>query len=518
MRLLISSTATRSSVGEVRSHGCWGILGFPSFGAIVATSTVASQVNKQRAARDIVVQVVVRLLNLALGVVVTALVARILGSAGYGQWSAIFAILGLTGYFTNFGMERVVVREAARDPEHEHEWLGAVMMLRLVLLLPVIALSLLAILLFKESQQMLLAGVIVILAMPFDGVGAMQLIFQLRVRNTVPMIVLTLKSVLWGVAVAIIFWRGGGMVALAIAMAVTNGLGSIVQTVAALRIAGRWPRPSPKRLRPLMRAGIPLGISGMLVIGYANIDQVMVLKLAGSKAAGFYAAAYRLLEQSHFVPIAVLTTMTPIIAAAWPNDRERMMRAARTTAELMAVASLGALAFAAAAATPLILLVFGGQYTPAASALPVLFGAFVFICFGYLNGSLVTALGLQRKLLFISLSALVLNVLGNLIVVPLAGFMGAAWMTLATEVLVCGMSYRLISGELGLGRPAIGRVGRTAAAALLLFGVLSALKLASDSLVLLIPAACVCYPTLLFGLRALEPADVRVLLRRGAPA
>lgn len=495
-----------------------GYIGFFSYGALVSVSTVASQVNKQRAARDIVVQVVVRVLNLALGVVVTALVARILGSAGYGQWSAIFAILGLTGYFTNFGMERVVVREAARDPDNEHEWLGAVMMLRLVLLLPVILLSLLAIVLLNESQQMLMAGVIVILAMPFDGVGAMQLIFQLRVRNTVPMLVLTLRSVLWGGAVVVIFWQGGGMVALAIAMAVTNGLGSIVQTVAALRLAGRWPRPSRKRLRPLIRAGIPLGISGMLIIGYANIDQVIVLKLAGSKAAGFYAAAYRLLEQSHFVPIAVLTTMTPIIAAAWPSDRERMLRAARTTAELMAVTSLGALAFASVAATPLILLVFGAQFTPAAPAVPVLFGAFVFICFGYLNGTLVTAMGLQRKLLVISLLALVVNVVGNLIFVPLAGFMGAAWMTLATEVVVCGASYRLIRGELELNRPGIGRVGRTAGAALLLFGVLSALKLLSDSLVVLVPAACVFYPALLFALRALEPGDVRILLRRGSIA
>jgi len=481
-------------------------------------STVARTANRQRAGRDIVVQLVARILNLGLGVVVTALVARILGSAGYGQWTTIFSILALTGYFTNFGMERVVVREAARDPEHEQEWLGAVMLLRLVLLAPVILLSLLAILLLKESNQMLASGVIVILTMPFDGVGAMRLIFQLRVRNTVPMLVLTLRSVLWGAAVVVIFNRGGDMVALAIAMAVTNGLGSIVQTIAALRLAGRWPRPSRKRLRPLVRAGIPLGISGVLIIAYANIDQVLVLKLAGSKAAGFYGAANQFLEQAHFVPIAVLTTMTPIIAASWPSDRERMLRAARTTVELLLVASLGGLALASVATTQVITLVFGSQFARAAPALPVLLGAFVFICIGYVNGSLVTAMGLQRRLLYISLLALVVNVVGNLILIPLVGFMGAAWMTLATEVVICGATYRLIRGELELHRPGVGRMGRTVVAALLLAGILSALKLASDSLALLVPAACVCYPALLFGLRALAPADVRVLLRRGTPA
>jgi len=86
-------------------------------------------------------QVGVRIVNLALGVVATALLARTLGSAGYGQWSAAIAVIALVGYFASFGMETVAIREAAREPETEHEWLGALMLLRLYMLLPVVALS-----------------------------------------------------------------------------------------------------------------------------------------------------------------------------------------------------------------------------------------------------------------------------------------------------------------------------------------------------------------------------------------
>jgi polysaccharide transporter, PST family len=483
-----------------------------------STSTAASHVGPQRAARDILVQVVIRVLNLALGVVVTALVARTLGNAGYGQLATVLAILGLTGYFTNFGTERVVIREAARDPEHEFEWLGAVMMLRLLVLVPVILLSLGAVVLIHQSQQMLIAGAILVLGMPFDGIGAMGLIFQLRVRNTVPMLVLTLRSVLWAGAVVIINSGGGGMVALAAAMAVTNGIGSIVQALAARRMAGRWPRPSRERLGTLVRVGVPLGISGVLIVAYANIDQVIVFQLAGSKAAGLYGAVYRLLEQGHFVPISVLTTMTTVIAAAWPRDRERMLRAAQTTAELMAIASFGALALVSVAATPIVRLVYGKEFLAAAPALPVLFGAFVFICFGYLNGNLLAVLGLQRKLLLISLAALVVNVVGNLILVPTTGFMGAAWMTLITEIVVWGGSLRLIVRTLQLRRPPLGRVGRTALAAVLLGGGLAVLRLAGAPLWVLIGASGLLYPGLLFGLRALRPGELRVLLRREAPA
>jgi O-antigen/teichoic acid export membrane protein len=481
----------------------------------VAATTAANQANQQRAARDIAVQVFARVLNLALGVLVTALLARALGSTDYGQWVTILAVLSLTAYFANFGMEGVVVREVSREPGSEREWLGAAMLLRLVLVVPVVALSFAAVLLLHESHQMLLAGAIVVLAMPFDGVGAMQLVFQLRIKNTVPMVVLTLRSVLWAIAVAAIFWRGGDMVALAIALAATNAAGSVVQALAARRLIGRWPRPSRGRLAPLVRAGVPLGISVVLITAYANIDQVIVFELAGGRAAGLYGAAYRVLEQAHFVPISILTTMTPIIAASWSRDRPRMLRVAGVTAELMAIVSFGALAFVAAAAVPLTRLIFGAGFAPAAPALPVLFGAFVFICFGYLNGNLLNAMGLQRKLLAISLLALVVNVAGNLLLVPLIGFMGAAWMTLVTEIVVFAASLRLIVRELELRPRGLGRIGRTLAAAALLAATLEVLRVEHASLAVLLAVACGCYPALLFGLRALSAEDLRVLRSRG---
>ena len=106
-------------------------------------STLARETTRQRAARDIAMQVLVRIGNLAIGAVVTALVVRTLGATGYGEWSTTLRRRSsLVGYFANFGMEGVALREAARDPEHEHEWIGAVMFLRLSMLAPMMLISL----------------------------------------------------------------------------------------------------------------------------------------------------------------------------------------------------------------------------------------------------------------------------------------------------------------------------------------------------------------------------------------
>jgi O-antigen/teichoic acid export membrane protein len=480
-------------------------------------SSTARQATRQRAARDVLLQVVTRVGNLALGVVVTALLARTLGNVRYGEWATLLNVLAIVGYFASLGMEKVVVREAAAHPEREQEWLGAMMLLRLGLLGPVIVLSLLAVLLLERSNQMLFAGLILVTAMPFDGTSVLGLVFQLRVNNTVPMVVLTVRSLLWAVAVAVVYWQGGGMVVLAIAMAATNAVGSIVQTVAALRILPRWPRPSRAQLVPLVRVGVPLAIAGMLIISYARIDGLIVYAISGSRAAGLYSAVYNVLDSSHFVPLSVLTTLTPIIAASWPAERERMLRVVRLAAELLSVASLGALAFAIAAATPLVRLIFGSSYVDAAPALPVLGAAFVFISFGYLQGNLLAVLGLQTRLMRISLVALAVNLVGNLILVPLTGFMGAAWMTLATEVVVCTLSLRTILRELALPLPPVGRVGRTFVAAVVLGAVLVLMRQVGAPLGALAAAACVGYPALLFGLRALAVDDLRVLLGGRTP-
>jgi O-antigen/teichoic acid export membrane protein len=459
-------------------------------------------------------QVVVRVGNLALGVVVTALVARMLGSAGYGQWSTIFVVLMLVGYIANFGLETVAVREAARDPEREHEWIGAVILLRMIVMVPAIAVSIVAIFALHESHEMLIAGLILVITMPFSGIGALRLVFQLRVNNLIPMLVITLRSILWTAAVGVIYWRGGGMIALAIALSATTAIGSIVQSVAAIKLADRRPRASRALLAPLIRESLPIGVSGLLIVAYARIDQLIVFELVGSAPAGLYGSVYNLLEQAQFIPISILTTLAPILAASWPKDRDRLLRTVRRASDLMATASFGALAFASVAATPVVRLLFGHAFVAAAPALPVLGGAFVCICFSYVNDNLLLILGLQRRRLLIGVIALVVNVAGNLVLVPLVGFMGAAWMTLATEAVVLGASAHLILKALDLPFPQPGRVGRALLAAAVLTGVLMLVRLLNGSLVVLVLASCIFYPALLFGLRALSLDDLRAVVSR----
>lgn len=472
---------------------------------------------KRRAFHDVLVQVLVRVVNLGFGVVVTVLVVRALGDAGYGQWMTIMSAFQLIGYFTSLGLEQAAVREAAAQPERAAQWVSALVVTRLMLTIPVMVAGVAAVFALQESHAMLIAGLILVAEFPFGVGSSLAVVHQLKLNNKIPMAILTANSILWGICVVIVSSTGGGLIALAVAFTAVSTVTATLQGVFAWREMPLTLRPPRATIKNLVRVGAPLGVAGLLIVAYARIDQIIVFQKAGAQEAGFYGAAYRILEQVHFVPGAVITTIAPIVAALWLTDRERMLRVATLAAELLAIASFGGLAFAIVGAEPFMTLIFGDEFAPAADALPVLGGAFVFICFGYLVANLLLVVGLAKRQIVVGLVALVLNVAGNLILVPEYGFMAAAWMTLATEVVVVGLGFTFLAARIGTSNLSAGRLPQIFAAALVLLGALELVDRLGGGLAPLIAVSLLLYPALLLALRAVSLAEVRDLAtRRGA--
>jgi O-antigen/teichoic acid export membrane protein len=193
-----------------------------------------------------------------------------------------------------------------------------------------------------------------------------------------------------------------------------------------------------------------------------------------------------------------------------------MLRVTTLAAELLAIGSLGGLAFSIVGSDPFMRLIFGAEFAPAARALPILAGAFVLICFGYLISNLLLVVGLAKRTIVTGTIALVVNVIGNLILVPKYGFMAAAWMTLITEVAVVGVALVFLLRALG-GHGLhfeLGRMPRIVLAALILLGALEGVDQLGGGLAPLVLVSLALYPALLLGLRAVSAGEVRDLVAR----
>lgn len=465
-----------------------------------------------RATRDVVRQLFGRVVNLALGVVVTAVVARALGDSGFGEWSSLLVVVQMSAYLADLGLEQVGVRRAAAEPEREAQWIGATIALRALVSLPATLISIVVVLLISNRQGMALAGLLVSTTILLSGPNTIRALLQLRLRNDVNVAVMTFSSVVWGAGAIAVSAVGGGLVQLAIVFTLTAVATTLVQIEVGLRAGAVEVIGSRHLWRPLARVGLPLAAAGLLILAYARIDQVLVLELVGAREAGLYAAVYRILEQAHFLPLTVSMTLLPLVSAAYPADPARVRELLQTTADYLAVVSLPVLGVSLAAAEPFINLLFGSEFVDAAPALPVLMGAFVLICFGYLSGNMVVVLGLQRRFVRFALFGLIFNVALNLVLLPRYGFMAAAWTTLATELLVVGLTWRIVLSDLRF-RLRLGRIARAAAAAAAMTALLLVLRAIGTPAAVLLLAAAASYPPLALACRAIGLDELRELRR-----
>ena len=463
---------------------------------------------------DIAIQVAGRFANLALGVVVTALLARTLGNENFGVWSTLFAISSLVAVVGNPGLEQVAVRCAVAEPEREPQWLGALLILRQLLSMLAMVLCIGTVALIAPNRETLIAGVVMMLSLLVAAASSLRVVFQLRVRNSYVIAVITIQSILWAVVVVWAYATSAGIVALAIGFTITTAIASLLQGALALRLTRVRFDGIRRHSAELIKVGVPVAIGGMLAVGYGQIDQILVFNIAGSQEAGYYAAAYRLFSQSSFVPVSVSTTIFALLAASFVDDTERFRTLLQTSLELLLAVAIGVFALTIVYADEIIRLLFGPGFDPAAAALPVLMGAFVLVSVGYLQDLLVIISRRQNRFVIAAAVALTLNVGLNVALIPRYGFMAAAWTTLVTEVFVVAARWLIVRSKLPAS-PVLGRIPRLALAGAALLGILLVAKRLALPLVPALVVSAAAYPALLFAVRAVRLGDIRLVLARG---
>jgi O-antigen/teichoic acid export membrane protein len=469
----------------------------------------------RRLTADIAIQIVGRALNLALGVIVTVALVRYLGESGFGKWATILSITTLVTAAGAQTIPRVVVPRAAADPEHERAWVGAMVGLQTYIAPPGTLISIVVVVLISRGTEMLVAGLIMSAIILLNVPGALGAIFQLRVRNDVSTVLSLSNSVIWTVGVLLIAAYGGGLVALAILF-----IGAQVVTQAATMALGarwiRWDWAAGKSLRrEIVRIAIPVGVFGLAVTAYNQIDQLIVFEFAGSRDAGLYGAVYRILDQAGVFPAAIVTTLAPIMAATYRTDLPRVHKLTQAGADTLAIFSFGAIAVAIAAGAPILVLLYGEGYGAAAPALVLLMVAFVLIGLGYIYGSMVVVMGIQRRVLGFALLALFVNVSLNLILVPIFGYTAAAAVTVVTEAIVLSLTVRVVAPLMEFHLRYTLMI-RTAIAAGVMCLVVWLLRKAGVPVGGLICASVVVYVPALFALRAVDRREIRALVTRAA--
>jgi PST family polysaccharide transporter len=378
-----------------------------------------------------------KLVRALLGLVVGAWVARHLGPSQFGSLAYVIAFIALFQAVANLGADAIVVRDISQDPDSTHQILGTSLTLRLSAgLLCWVGATICMAMLNPDSPRTVLMTAIVGGVLAFQAADTVDLWFQSQSQSRRTVVAkLAAYCLSSGLKVALIL--GDAPLEAFAALTAFDALAAGVSLAIAYR---RRPTSKPwsfeRRLaRRLLAESWPFMVSGVSIMVYIRIDQIMVKQMLGDRALGVYAAALPLSQFWQAIPTTLAISLAPFIARRKLKNAESY----RSALVLMfrAFFYIGVLTVAATwmVSDPLIKHLFGAAYGDAARVLDIHAISNVFCFLGIAHGIWLVNERRFAVRLYGTMIAALAAIIVNAALLPRIGVNGAAYAAIAAQLV-----------------------------------------------------------------------------------
>lgn len=379
-----------------------------------------------------------KVLRMGVGLLVGVWIARYLGPEQFGLLNFALAFTGLFAAISGIGLQGIVVRDLVREPQNAPLTLGTAAVLMLIGGL-VSYLLILAAIAYLRPDDPLARSIVAIL-------GAIQLFkaseiavywFESQVQSKYTVWVQNGVFLVFSAVKIGLILIEAPLVAFAWATLIEAGVvGAILLAVLVRRgPACRVVKANISRAQSLLKDAWPLMLSGMTIMVYMKIDQIMLGQMIGDEAVGIYSAAVRISEVWYFLPMIVVSSAFPALVEAKKRGDAEYKDRMQMLCDLMALISIVIALLVSVLSTSLVDALYGGEYSEAGLILTIHVWAAVFVFLGVASSNWYTIenrmqLALQRT----ALGAIV-NVILNALLIPSYGAVGAAAATVAAHAV-----------------------------------------------------------------------------------
>jgi len=192
-----------------------------------------------------------------------------------------------------------------------------------------------------------------------------------------------------------------------------------------LPTSGRW-ELILKQGRQLLRESWAFMVSGIAIMVYIRIDQIMIKEMLGEKELGLYAAALPLSQVWQVIPVVLAISLAPVIARKKAEGGSEYQDALLTVFRVFGVLSLCVSVTTALASSTLIPLLYGPSYSDAIPILAIHVFSSIFVFQGVAQSLWLTNEQAGSLALLKTLLGGIAAVVSNLVLLPIFGTVGAA--------------------------------------------------------------------------------------------
>ncbi|MCP4404111.1 MAG: flippase [bacterium] len=377
----------------------------------------------------------------------------------FGTYGTITAYLTLFSAFADNGLSTITIRDLSQDYRRAEELFVHSALLRI--LLSILAY---AVLLFSgyfwwgDDYSLLFIMICGLFLFPeairklgvsmLSGIERMDIVAALNVVSTVFRYVPFILAIILGKSLETAFFL------LVISWSVVAGLWLLGIKRYCLQ-HGCSPVHFSMLWRLLSHAS-PFGVMFILSIIYFKADILMLAKMQGSAAVGFYEGAYKFVEASMFIPTSLVNVLLPVMSKTFVTDKDSYATIYFHATRVLATSILPVVISISFFSEEIITFVYNKEYNPSAPALSLLIWVLFIIFLNAPVGNVIATSSQMNAFLPFAFGNTLLNILLNFILIPRYSFLGASFTTVFTEctgfIIQLWFVKRIIGGTSGILR------------------------------------------------------------------
>lgn len=377
-----------------------------------------------------------RLVNKLMSFLVSIITARYLGPSNFGLINYAAAYITFAASLCNLGINSVIIKDFADHPDEEGTALGTTLVLRAVssFLSAMMIIGIVAIVDRSEWTTILVVALstIGLMVQIFDIFNKW---FQSRLQSKYAAIATVVAYFAVSAYKIILLISGKSVEWFALATAVEYAVTAMILLYAYKKCGGGKLAFSVKKARQLLKSSSAFIISGLMVSIYAATDKVMLKQMLDQSAVGYYALAVSLSTMWAFVLQAIIDSVYPSVIQSFGKEPEFFKRKNRQLYAIVLYMALLVSLMISLLAEPLVGVLYGEEYLPAVQPLRIVTWYTAFSYLGIARNAWMVCENKQKYLKYLYISAAIINVVLNFLLIPLWGAVGAALASLCTQVL-----------------------------------------------------------------------------------
>lgn len=264
-----------------------------------------------------------------------------------------------------------------------------------------------------------------------------------------------------------------------------------------------------KLVKIIFKAALPFALLVGFSTLYNRIDIVLITKYLGFTETGLYTAAYKFYDLLAFFPAVVSHALYPLFASLMAQgDKSQIRGILEKYLRFMVALALPIAVGGMLMAKPIVMLLAGDEFAGAAPVLAVLVWAPA-ILFMYIVVNSIVISQLTKFAMGITGVNVVVNIIGNIILLPRVGIVGAAAMTIFSEALQGIFYFYFVKKKITDFR-FFSLIWQPVLASLVMGFVVWNIR--TMHLILVVPIAVVVYALILLLLRFFKKDDITYVL------